>query len=119
MNIPYYFTNKVLAAGLNINLDSRQVLQKNSKRAVPTKFLETEEIQVNIIMKQFADIYERILNQQKFEKQTVFPARFDKQDEDNQALDEIELNFILNINQKFTEYDNKILYIRSEHEKLA
>ena len=38
-----------------------------------------------------ANIYARLTNQNKFKYQTVFSARIDKQDEDDQVLDEIEL----------------------------
>ena len=38
-----------------------------------------------------ATIYASLLNQNKFEYHTVFSARFDKQDEDRQMLDGIEL----------------------------
>ena len=43
-----------------------------------------------------AKIYARIVNQNKFKYQTVFPARFDKQDENIQTTDEIEPNRNLN-----------------------
>ena len=41
-------------------------------------------------MKEISIIYARIKNQYKFKYQTVFSARFDEQDEDNQLLDETE-----------------------------
>ena len=56
-------------------------------------------------MKQLSVIYARLLNQYKFKYQTVFSARFDKQDEDNQVLDEIELFINLCINHNLTETD--------------
>ena len=40
-------------------------------------------------------IYARIINQYSFSYQTVFSGTFDKQDEDNQVLDEIEFSFNL------------------------
>ena len=45
------------------------------------------------------------MNQYKFRYQTVFSARFDKQDEDNQILEETELFINLNINHNLTESD--------------
>ena len=39
-------------------------------------------------MKELSVIYARLINQDKFRYQTVFSARFDKQNEDNQELDE-------------------------------
>ena len=37
-------------------------------------------------MKELAVIYTRLINQYKFKYQTVFSARFDKQNEDNQLF---------------------------------
>ena len=45
------------------------------------------------------------MNQYKFKYQIVFSARFDKQNEDGQVLDETELFFNLNINPKLTRTD--------------
>ena len=39
-------------------------------------------------MKELSVIYARLINQYIFKYQTVFSARFDEQDEDNQVLDE-------------------------------
>ena len=39
-----------------------------------------------------ANIYARLKNQNKFRYQIVFSARIDRQDEDDQVLDEIELS---------------------------
>ena len=46
-------------------------------------------------------IFARVINQKKY--QTVFSARFDKQDEDNQVLDETILFINLKINHNLTE----------------
>ena len=56
-------------------------------------------------MREMAIIYARLINQYKFRYQTVFSARFDKQDEDGQLLDETELFINLNINQNLTQSD--------------
>ena len=45
------------------------------------------------------------MNQFKFKNQTVFSARFDKQNEDNQVLDKTELFINLNSNHNLTETD--------------
>ena len=45
-------------------------------------------------MKEVSVIYARLINQYKFKHQTVFSARFDKQDENNQLLDETDLFII-------------------------
>ena len=50
-----------------------------------------------------ATIYAKLSNQRKLQDQTVVSERFDKQDEDNEVLDEIELLFNSNINQNLTE----------------
>ena len=50
-------------------------------------------------------IYARLVNQYKFKYQTVFSARFDKQDEENQFLDETELFINLNNNHNLTQTD--------------
>ena len=56
-------------------------------------------------MKEISVFYARLINQNKVKYQTVFSARFDKQDEDNQVLDETELFINLNINHNLTESD--------------
>ena len=52
------------------------------------------------------------MNQNKFKYQTVFSARFDKQDEDGQILDEIELNKDSNIYHNLTESDLDNIKVR-------
>ena len=52
-----------------------------------------------------AIIYTRLIYQYKVRYQTVFSARFDKQDEDNQLLDEKKIFINLNINQNLTQSD--------------
>ena len=70
-------------------------------------------------MKELSVIYARLINRYKFKHQTVFSERFDKQDEDNQALDETELFNSLNINHNFTETDINNIDVKSplEHQK--
>ena len=48
-------------------------------------------------------IYARITNLFKFKYQTVFLARFDKQNKANQILDETELFITVNFNHNLTE----------------
>ena len=66
-----------------------------------------------------AIVYARLINQYKFKYQTVFSARFDKQDEDNQVLDETELFINLNINHNLTQTDLDNIDVVSslEHQK--
>ena len=49
-----------------------------------------------------AAFYARLKNQCIFKNQVVFSARFDKQDEDDQLSDEIELLIKSNNNQNLT-----------------
>ena len=51
------------------------------------------------IGKQKSNIYARSLKRNKVGYQTLFPARFDKWDEDDRILDEIELYINLHIEQ--------------------
>ena len=90
---PYYFTDRNLKIGFKINLDSHNLHHANSKLTITPNYHEfgIEFRYINKIMKQLAVIYARLINQYKFKYQTVFSARFDKQDEDGQLLDEIEL----------------------------
>ena len=53
------------------------------------------------------------MNQSKFRHQTVFSARFDKQDEDKQELDEKELIINLKINHILTETDIDNIDVKS------
>ena len=50
---------------------------------------------VNKIVQELSVIYGRLINQFTLKYQTVFSARFDKQDEDNQVLDETEIIIFL------------------------
>ena len=107
MNNPYYFTDRNLKVGFKINLDSHHINHANSKLTIipyhPEFGIEVRDI--NKIMKELSVIYARLINQYKFKYQTVFSARFDKQDEDSRVLDETELFINLNINHNLTETD--------------
>ena len=104
---PYYFNDKNLRVGFKINLDSHHINHANSKITITPNYPEfgIEVRYINEIMKELSVIYARLINQYKFKYQTVFSARFDKQDEDNQVLDETELFNILNINHNLTQSD--------------
>ena len=106
---PYYFTDRNLKVAYKINLDSHNLHQTNSKITITPTFLEfgIEFRFINKIMKELAVIYARLINQYKFKYQTVFSARFDKQDEDGEILDETELFINLNINHNLTDTDIK------------
>ena len=117
---PYYFTDRNLQVGFKINLDSHHINHANSKLTITPNFKEfgIEVRYINKIMKEIAIIYARLINQYKFKYQTVFSARFDKQNEDNQVLDETELFINLNINHNLTQTDlNNINVVSSlEHQ---
>ena len=67
------------------------------------------ELNFNILIKFQKDkalFYAKLINQNIFKYQTVFPARLDEQDEYGQMLHEIEICIDLNNNQNLTESDN-------------
>ena len=118
---PYYLTDRNLKVGFKINLDSHHINHANSKLTIIPNHPEfgIEFRYINKILKELAVIYARLINQYKFRYQTVFSARFDKQDEDNELLDETELFINLNINQNITQTDINNIDVVSqlEHQK--
>ena len=104
---PYYFTDRALQVGFKINLDSHNINHANSKLTIIPNHPEfgIEFRYINKIMKELSVIYARLINQYKFRYQTVFSARFDKQNECGHLLDETELFINLNINQNLTQTD--------------
>ena len=112
---PYYFTDRNLKFGFKINLDRHHINHANSKLTIIPYHPEfgIEVRYINKIMKELSVIYARLINQYKFKYQTVFSARFDKQDEDNQVLDETELFINLNINHNLTQSDLDNIDIKS------
>ena len=104
---PYYFSDRSLIVAYKINLDSHHKNHLNSKLTISSNFPNSEiEFRfINKIMREMSIIYARLINQYKFRYQTVFSARFDKQDEDGQLLDERELIINLNIIQNLTQSD--------------
>ena len=115
MIIPYYFSDENLKVGFKIILDSHNFHHTNSKSTLtpyhPDFGIEVRYI--NKIMEELAVIYARIINQYKVKYQTVFSARFDKEDEDDQVLDETELFINLNINHNLTQSDLDNIDIKS------
>ena len=103
-----------------IDLDSHNLHPTSSKLTITPTFPEfgIEFRFIIKIMKELSVIYARLINQYKFRYQTVFSARFDKQDEDDQLLDETELFINLNINQNLIQSDLIKIDIRSplEHQ---
>ena len=113
---PYYFIDENLKIGFKINLDSHILHHTISKLTITPYHPEfgIEVRYINKIMKELAVIYGRSKTRYKFKYQTVFSARFDKQDEDNQVLDETELFINLNINHNLTKSDLDIIDIKSQ-----
>ena len=117
---PYYFTDKNLKVGFKIDLDSHHINHANSNLTI-TPIYPAFGIEVRYInkkMKELSVIYARLMNQYTFKYRTVFSARFDKQDEDNQELDETELFINLNVNHNLTQSDPDKIDIKSplEHQ---
>ena len=104
---PSYFTDRNLNVANKINLDSHNLHHTNSKLTITPTFQNSwiEFRFINKILKELAVIYARLINHYKFKYQTVFSARFDKQDEDGELLDETELFINLNINHNLTQTD--------------
>ena len=97
---PLNFTHKILKAGFINNLDSLNFNNVYSKLTVTPENSKTKKIRANNIMKEVANKYARLVKQKKFKDQTVFSARLDKQDEDDQVKDKIELYINLKIEKK-------------------
>ena len=112
---PYYFTDKNFKVGFKIDLDSHHINHANSKLTITPNYPEfgIDVRYINKIMKELYVIYARLLNQYKFKYQTVFSARFDKQDEDNQLLDETKLIINFNFNHNLTETDIDNIDVKS------
>ena len=120
MNNPYFFTDRNMVVGFKVNLDTHLINHANSKLSFTAIYPEfrVEVRYFNEIRKELSVFYARLMNQYKFKCQIVFSARFDKQDEDNQFLDETELFNNLNINHNLTESDLDKIDVRSplEHQ---
>ena len=117
---PHYFTDRNLKVGFKINLDSRHINHANSKLTITPNYPEfgIETRYINNIIKELSVIYARLINQYTFRYQTVFSARIDKQDENNQVLDETEIFINLNINHNLTQTDIDNIDVQSplEHQ---
>ena len=103
MNNPYILIHRNSEVGFKSNLDSHHINHAISKLTSTPNFPEfgLENRYVIKIMKELSVINARLINQYKFKHQTVFSARFNKQDEDNQVIDETELYINLKLNHKF------------------
>ena len=120
MIIPLYFLERVLYVGFNITPESHHIIRTNFKIFIKQNYPDFGiEIRfVNKIKNNYKFFYARLINQCKFQYQTVFSTRYDKQDEDNQVLDETELFINLNINHNLKGSDLVKMDVRSplEHQ---
>ena len=116
---PYYFTDRALQVGFNINLDSHIINHANSETNIKPNFPElgVGTRYINKILKEVAAIYASLRNQYIFKNQTVFSPRFDEEDEDVQIIHEAEFCRNLNINHKLTESDIYDIDIKSPFEE--
>ena len=109
-----------MKAGFKVNLDSHHINQANSKLTIIPNYPEfgIEVRYFNKIKKELSVIHARLINQYKFKHRTVFSARFGKQDEHNQVLDETGLFINLNINHNLTQTDIGNIDVKSllEHQ---
>ena len=109
---PNCCTDRALQVGYNNTIGSLQNNRANSASTIAPNYPESEIRCVNTILRKIAAIYATLFNQFKFICQTVFSARFDKQDEDGQILDENELFFNLSISQNSTQFDIDNVIVR-------
>ena len=120
MNNPYYFTDRNFKVGFKIDTDSHHINHAHSKLTITPNYREfgIEVRYINKIVKELSVIHARLKSQYIFKYQIVFSARFDKQYEDNQVLDETDLFINLNINHNLTERDLDKIGIKSplEHQ---
>ena len=114
---PFYFTDRILNTEYNITLDNHQINYINTKITRKPNYLELDKLNVNKLVLEKANTHAGKRNQYKFEDQILFSAMFDKRNEDDQVLDEVELYNGLNTNRKLTEsyFDN--IDVRSQLEE--
>ena len=65
-------------------MDNHQSTHTNCKITNTAKILENEKLHVIILLKQTAIICAELINQKDLKNRTIFSARFDKPDEDDQ-----------------------------------
>ena len=108
MNFPYYFTNIILNTALIITLGSHQSNHRKSKIALKPNFSEVKKNIANKKLKEMAKVHAKLMNEFNFKYQVVFSARFDKQNQNDQVLDEVDFYIISKSIRKLTEsnFDN-------------
>ena len=117
---PYYFKEKCFYNFLKINLDSHHINHLNSKITISSTgqppFNYIDKLVINRLVREMATIYASLISQYKFKYQCTFLTRFDKQDEDEELLDEIELFINLKMNYILTENDLKKINVKFDLE---
>ena len=118
---PNYFTDRALQVEFEITLDSHHFSHANSKIVIKINYSEfgNESRYTNKIIKALSVVHVRIINQYKFKHQTVFSAKFGKQDEGSQVLNETDLFNNLYFTHNLTETDNNKIDIKSPLEQQA
>ena len=115
MICPYYFTDGKLTVGFKKNLDSHHINHANSKLTIIPNYPDfgIEVRYNNKLKKELSVIYAKLINRYKIKYQTVFLARFDKHNEDNQVMEEIEIFNKLNYNHNLIQTDIDKIDVRS------
>ena len=112
---PFYLADRTIQVGFNITLAiHHNTLAKSiivNKPYFPELGIDFRFF--NRILKDMTCTYARLNIGYIYQYRTVFSARFDKQDENNQVLDEIEIYINLKINQKLTKSDFVRIHIKS------
>ena len=107
MNNIYYLTDGALQVGFDITSDSHLINHSFSKLTIITNL---KDIGIGFqyiieILNKMANICARLINQYKYNYQTLFSPNFDKQDEYIQTFDETELITNVTFNQNLAEFD--------------
>ena len=106
--------------GFKINLGSHHNIHANSKLTITTNYREFRIKVRSIIkfLKELSVIYGRLFNQYIFKYQTIFSARFDKENDDTEVKDETELfnNIKIDHNLTMSDLDNIAIKSPLEHQ---
>ena len=105
----------MLQVGFHITLENHHITHANSKLTNEPNYpqIGIEGHCLNEIITELCVFYAIRKNQYKFKYQTIFSARFDKQGEDNQVLDETQLFNNLKKYHKITKSDFHKIEIKS------
>ena len=104
-----------MGVGFKTTLESHHINHANSKLVIYPNYPELgiETSCINKITEKISINYGRLINQYKVKYQMAFSARFDKQNEYYEILDETELFINLKITHNLTETDFNNVDIRS------